>query len=123
MTLPQTVVDLLLDADCKALATSGPAGLNVVPVSSITIVEGKIWLMNYFFKKTLTNILTEPTVSLVGWKGMEGYQVRGHVSYIEEGSVFEEARTWVKERLPDRVLKGLLVITPEAVHNISPAAA
>lgn len=123
MELPQKVVDILLAADSKALATMGPEGLNVVPVSTITVVDGKIWLMNYFFKKTLANILTEPSVSLVGWKGFDGYQVRGRVEYCDKGAKFEEARQWVKERLPDRVLKGLLVITPQHVHNVSPTAA
>lgn len=123
MELSQRVVDILLDADSKALATTGPEGLNVVPVSSITVVDGKIWLMNYFFKKTLANIRAEPAVSLVGWKGFDGYQVQGLVSYVEDGPQFEQAREWVKERLPDRILRGLLVITPERVHDISPTAA
>lgn len=123
MELPQEVVEIFLDADSKALATTGPEGLNVVPVSSIAIVDGKIWLMNYFFRKTLTNILAEPSVSLVGWKGFQGYQVRGRVTYFDQGPTFEEARQWVKERLPDRTLRGLLVLTPQAVYNISPAAA
>ncbi len=123
MELPQKVVDILLNADSKALATTGPEGLNVVPVSTITLVDDKIWLMNYFFKKTLANILAEPSVSLVGWKGFEGYQIQGRVEYCDKGATFEEARQWVKERLPDRVLKGLLIMTPQNVHDVSPTAA
>ncbi len=123
MEFSQKIADSLLAADSKALATNGSHGLNVVPVSSIRIVDGKIWLINYFFKKTLENILAQPDVALVGWKGFEGYQVHGTVEYVTDGELFEDAKEWVAERLPDRVVKGLLIITPKEVYDISPAAA
>lgn len=116
------MTDTLLSADSKALATTGPHGLNVVPVSTIRIVDGKIWLINYFFKKTLENILTDPSVSLVGWKGFDGFQVRASVVYVDKGAQFEEARKWVAQSLPDRVVKGLLILTPEFAYDISPTA-
>lgn len=122
MKLSQQVADVLLNAEAKALATTGPRGLNVVPVSTIRIVDGKIWLINYFFKKTLSNILAEPSVSLAAWKGFDGFQVRANAEYFTDGAQFEEAAAWVAERLPDRVVKGLLILTPEEIHDISPAA-
>lgn len=118
----QRVIDTLLSADSKALATTGPQGLNVVPVSTIRVVDGKIWLINYFFKKTLENILANPTVSLVGWKGFDGFQIRANVTYIDEGKQLEEARNWVAQILPDRVVKGLLILDPEYVYDVSPTA-
>lgn len=121
MELSETITQLLISADSKALATTGPQGLNVVPISSIKIVDNKIWLINYFFKKTLDNILAEPHVSLVAWKGFGGYQIRGRVEYLENGPEFEAAKQWVAEILPDRVVKGLLVLTPEAAYDIAPA--
>jgi len=123
MELSQQVIDTLLSADSKAFATIGPNGPNVVPVSTIRIVDGKIWLMNYFFKKTLENLLSDPNVSLVGWKGFDGFQIQGKVLYLTSGSEFQEAKIWVAEQLPDRVVKGLLVLTPEAVYNVSPTSA
>ena len=122
MEFTQSVIDSLENADSKALATMGPQGLNVVPVSSIQIVGGKIWLFNYFLRKTLENILVEPNVSLVGWSGLAGFQVRAHAEYLTEGPEFEEAKKWVAERLPDRLLKGLLILTPDSIYDISPAA-
>lgn len=123
MELSNEVTDLLLTADAKALATHGPHGLNVVPVSTIRVVDGKVWLINFFFKKTIENILAEPYVSLVGWKGFDGFQVKGSSQYDTSGPQFEEAKTWVAQKLPDRVVKGLLILTPEEIYNISPTAA
>lgn len=122
MELSQKVIDILQSADSKALATTGPHGLNVVPVSTIRIVDGKIWLINYFFKKTLENILANPAVSLVGWKGFDGFQIRASVEYVDEGPQFEEAKRWVAQSLPDRVVKGILILTPESAYDISPTA-
>ena len=120
MEFSQKVIDALLTADSKALATTGPHGLNVVPVSTIRIVDGKIWLINYFFKKTFENILANPVASLVGWKAFVGFQVRASVEYVDTGERFEEAKHWVAQRLPDRTVKGLLILTPESVYDISP---
>lgn len=122
MEFSPQVIDAVLHAESKALATTGPAGLNVVPVSTIYVVDGQIWLINYFFKKTLQNILENPSVSLVCWKGFVGYQIKGSVSYVTEGSVFENAKTMVAETLPDRIVKGVLVITPEEIYDIAPRA-
>jgi hypothetical protein len=123
MELKTEVMDSLLNAEGKALATHGPHGLNVVPVSTIRIVDGKIWLINYFFKKTIENIKAEPRVSLVGWKGFDGFQIKGDILCVTEGPQFEEAKAWVAQKLPDRVVKGLLILSPEEIYNISPAAA
>lgn len=122
MKFTSQVADVLLNADSKALATTGPNNINVVPVSTIRIVDGKIWLMNYFFNKTAENILSEPYVSLVGWKGFDGYQIKGSILYVTEGPVFDEAKRWVDQNLKDRILKGLLILTPEEIYDISPNA-
>lgn len=122
MEFSQQVIDTVLEAESKALATTGSAGLNVVPVSTIYVVDGAVWLINYFFKKTLQNILETPTVSLVCWKGFVGYQIKGNVLYVTEGPSFEKAKTMVAETLPDRIVKGVLIITPEEVYDIAPQA-
>lgn len=120
MELPQKVADALLHADSKSLATTGKHGINVVPVSTIRIVDNKILLMNYFLKKTLENISEQPRVALVCWRGLEGYQIKGSVTYLESGSEFEEARAWVEHNVKNRVLHGLLILTPEEAYDVSP---
>jgi uncharacterized pyridoxamine 5'-phosphate oxidase family protein len=64
------IEEFILSAEAKALATYSNDNLNVVPVSSIKIMEGKIWLINYFMDKTLSNILENKSVALVCWRKM-----------------------------------------------------
>ncbi|MBP6866088.1 MAG: pyridoxamine 5'-phosphate oxidase family protein [Candidatus Pacebacteria bacterium] len=114
------VEQFITSADSKALATSGASGLNVVPVSSLKVVEGKIWLINYFMDKTLQNILENKNVSLVCWTKMMGYQIKGAVEYKTTGAEFDQAVTWIREMLPDRIVKGLLIISPTDIYDIAP---
>lgn len=110
----------ILSSDSKALATCARESLNVVPVSSIKVMDGKIWLINYFMDKTLANILENNNVALVCWKKMMGYQIKGKVSYETEGENFNLAIDWIKGILPERVVKGLLILDPKEIYDISP---
>ncbi len=120
MELSSKIIDALLHAGGKALATSGKNGVNVVPVSTVRVENGKILLMNYFFKKTLENILEQPQVALAFWSGLEGYQVKGPIEYVDSGTVFEDAKKWITDNVADRTLLGLLILTPAEIHNVSP---
>lgn len=121
MKLPTQVSDMVLTADSKALATTHNNIVNVVPVSSIKIVDDKIWLINYFMNKTLENITHNPHVALVCWKGLSGYQIKATVSYTTEGNAFNEAVQWIAEILPERTVTGLLILEPTEVFDISAA--
>ncbi len=112
--------EFILSAEAKALATYANGSLNVIPVSSIKIVDGKIWLINYFMHKTLVNILKDGNVALVCWRKMMGYQIKGKVSYVIGGQDFDKATEWIKSILPERVVKGLIILTPEEIHDVSP---
>lgn len=114
------IEQFILSAKSKALATCGAQDINVVPVSSVKISEGKIWLIDYFMEKTRNNLIRNGQVALACWTDMMGYQIKGKASYNKEGRDFEEAKKWVKEILPDRTIKGLIIITPEEVYDISP---
>jgi len=119
MKIDEYIEKFILSAESKALATYSKI-LNVVPVSTVFIVDGKIWLINYFLNKTLDNIMENPHVALVCWKGFVGYQIKGPVLYVENGEYFEIAKERVAKILPERVVKGLLIISPESVYDISP---
>jgi predicted pyridoxine 5'-phosphate oxidase superfamily flavin-nucleotide-binding protein len=119
MTIDQHIEAFIEAAESKALATYGTE-INVVPVSSVKVVNGNIWLINYFFDKTLANIVTNTSVSLVCWKQMMGYQIKGTVAYKTEGDEFDAAVQWIKEILPERIVKGLLIVTPTYIYDISP---
>lgn len=112
--------EFILSAESRALATYANGNLNVVPVSSIKIVAGKIWLINYFMEKTLENILKNGNIALVCWGKMMGYQIKGKAFYVTEGQDFDEATKWIKSVLPKRVVKGLIILTPEEIYDISP---
>lgn len=114
------VEDFILSADSKAFATYSDLGINVVPVSSLKIVDGEIWLVNYFMNKTLSNIEKNPIASLVCWRKMMGYQIKGEIFYETQGANFDSAVDWIKNILPDRVVKGLVILKPKEIHDISP---
>jgi hypothetical protein len=119
MELSQEITSILLDAEAKALASASKNDVNVVPVSSVKVVENEIWLINYFFDKTLYNIQQNPNVALTFWKGLKGYQIKAETKYITEGNKFKKATDWISEIHPNRIVKGLLVLDTVDVFDIS----
>ncbi|MEI6352872.1 MAG: flavin-nucleotide-binding protein [Candidatus Nomurabacteria bacterium] len=117
--MEEYVKKFLLNAESKALATFGDE-INVVPVSSIKIEGDEIWLVDYFMKKTKENILKNKNVSLVAWTGLFGYQIKGEMNYETEGEKFEKAVSWISEILPERKVKGILILKPKEVFDIAP---
>lgn len=120
MSLSNSVVQVIQTAEAKALATEGPAGLNVVPVSLVRPHADSIWLFDFFMKKTAENIRSTSNVSLTAWTGMVGVQLRATADYITEGEIFKEAVEWVRTQNPDRIVKGLIVLHPTEVFDVSP---
>lgn len=120
MKLEQTVIEMIENADAKALATCCNNEVNVVPVSTVKVVHDTIWLMNYFMGQTLANVCDNPHVALACWKGLQGVKIKATVDHVTEGSIFEEAKTWVAEVAPIRTLKSVLVLTPIAVYDLAP---
>ncbi len=115
------VEQFIVSADSKALATISSAGvLNVVPVSSVRVFEGKIVLVNYFMEKTLENIISNNQVSFVCWSKMIGYQIKGRAQYHTSGDVFESVVSWIRETIPGRVVKGIFLVKPEEVYDVAP---
>lgn len=119
-TMHPSLITAIEDATAKALATTGPAGVNVVPVSMVRVVGTKIWLFDFFMEKTVVNIQAEAAVSLAAWAGMQGVQIKAAVTYTTSGPEFDEAVTWVGTQNPDRVVQGLLQLQPTACYDISP---
>ncbi|MDQ5901721.1 MAG: uncharacterized protein QG580_436 [Patescibacteria group bacterium] len=115
------VEEFILSADSKALATISSLGvLNVVPVSSIRVFDSKIVLVNYFMDKTFQNIISNDQVAFVAWSKMIGYQIKGKAEYKDSGEVFDTVVSWIRETIPGRVVKGVIMITPIEIHDIAP---
>jgi predicted pyridoxine 5'-phosphate oxidase superfamily flavin-nucleotide-binding protein len=119
--MEQHVADFILQAESKALATLSKEGmLNVVPVSTLRVIEGKVILVNYFMEKSLANIEATGQVALVTWSKMMGYQIKGTATYMTEGVTFDTVKAWVMENIPGRVVKGILSIEPKEIFDIAP---
>ena len=114
-----TIKTMLETAAAKALSTATADDINVVPVSMIRVNDDSIWLFNFFMDKTAKNLESNPTVALTAWTETKGVQLKAQVTYHTEGDDFEAAVAWVSEQNPSRVVKGLIVLTPTAVYDIS----
>jgi predicted pyridoxine 5'-phosphate oxidase superfamily flavin-nucleotide-binding protein len=112
--------EFLLSSDCKALATMGADGINVVPVSTIRIVDDKIWLFNYFMKRTADNLQQNSFVALSCWSDMNGFQIKGVTQYMTTGAEFESACQIIKKLHPERNLQGLIILEVTEIFSLSP---
>lgn len=115
----QPYIDQLLQLPNRVLATTGPQGVNVVPVSVVTASAGDILLYDFFMGKTIDNIRIEPAVAIAGWDGLVGIQLKGTAQYEQEGEDFLAAVREMSERFPDRTLRGIIRLTPQAVYSVS----
>lgn len=113
---------IIVGSNVHALATTGPCGVNVVPVSVVELAGDEIHLYDFFMKKTTENILAEPRVALTSWQGFRGLQVKATALYDTRGEVFEAAVVAMKERFPDRTLAGVIRLTPTAAYDVAPGA-
>ena len=110
MNLSKETTTIILSAASKALATDGPAGLNVVPVSVVSMIDGKIMLYNFFMNKTVKNISVPNTpVALTCWDGLMGVQVRARATHYTKGDAFTAAESEMKEKFPDYFIFGVWI--------------
>ena len=119
MELSEQVQTFLCSAPCKAIGTDGDAGLNVVPVSAIKVTAESIQLYDFFMNKTAINLKVNGSVSLAAWEGLRGVQIRAQAQYCEEGVEFDSVKSWAQKEFPERTLKGLIILTPKEIHDVS----
>ncbi len=122
-TFSPKVVEAIENAPARAFATFDGDWVNVVPVSMARVHEGTVWLFDFFMGKTSTNCANCQKASLACWNGMVGIQLKAHVTYVTSGPDFDSAVEWVAERNPSRVVRGLIVLSPQALFDVSPGGA
>jgi len=122
MKIKEEIIEIIMGADGKALATVVDGEAHVVPVSTVKVENNKILLVNYFMGQTVKNILNNPKASLVCWKGLEGYQIKSTVEYLTEGETFDSIVEWISELHPDRTVLGVLSLTPDEIYDVSATA-
>lgn len=120
MSLSKKIVDVVTTANAKAFATHGPHGINVVPVSILKVTPDSIWLFDFFMDKTITNLKANPKTTLTAWTGLQGVQIKTTATYITTGEDFDAGVAFVKTQNPERVVKGLIVLVPNEIFDISP---
>ncbi len=113
------IQNFLLTSLSKSLATNGRHGLNVVPVSSLEVIDDQIWLFDFFMNKTAQNIESEAEVALVCWTGAKGYQFKGKAQQFYDGEQFDAALAIAAIKFPNRKLQGLIIITVNKIWNVS----
>lgn len=111
----------LLNSEAKSLATFGKYGINVIPVSTIFIEEDKIILVDYFMQKTLENILENKEISFAAWRDLFGFQIKADCEYVKDGELFKKIVVKVKDILPDRIVKGILILSIKNIVDIAPS--
>ncbi len=120
MKLSDEVIEFIKNAGQKALATIGPDGPNLVPLSMVSVADNTIVICDCFMHKTKQNLQADPRAALSFWQGMEGFQFKGTVAYHTEGECFDDKTDWLKDRHPDRRLCGILIFTPEEMYDLAP---
>ena len=101
--------------------TDGKNNPNVNVVASKKIVnEDTIWFIDTFFKKTKENILQNNKVAIALWQNKEGYQLKGIATYHTKGKPFEEAKKWILETRPQKIVKGVVEIKITEIFSLNP---
>ena len=107
-----------------ALATASKSGVpNVVPVGMLFLGDdGKVWLVDNFLKKTLSNLKENPWASFYLWspESKESYQLKGRATIVNSGADYEKAVAFAhakKETLP---AKNLVKIEVTEAYYVTP---
>ena len=108
-----------------SLATASKDGVpNVVPVGMLFPGEdGKIWIIDNFFDKTIANMKENPRASFFLWSPeYKGgcWQVKGSLEILDSGSDYEKAVTIAHSRMETAPAKHLVKMCIDDVYNVAP---
>jgi predicted pyridoxine 5'-phosphate oxidase superfamily flavin-nucleotide-binding protein len=124
--LTKRMIELFNEVPAAVLATVNGEGVpNAVPIGAKKILDDHtILISDQFFKKTLDNIKVNPGVSVLFWKGYEGYQLKGKVSILTSGQIFNETAQWISD-LSAKVgfplkTKGAVIFKIDEIYGVSP---
>lgn len=123
--MPQACQDLINNAYAAALSTCAGNVPNVVPVSMKQVIDAEtVMVSDQYLNKTLANLRENPRVALSVWDQEGGFQVKGTVTYENEGPRYEEVAAQVHAILSsmgyDYTSKGVAYIHVEEVYSVTP---
>jgi len=123
MKIPNEVKEIFKNEKYHQLATASAEG-----VPNVSNIGGKylrdddtIVIVDNYMKKTITNVLSNPNVSILIRRERVSYQIKGKCRYINEGTEYEEARKWMKSVAEKYPAKGALIITVEDIFDSTTA--
>ncbi len=124
--MPQACQDLINNAYAAAFSTCSPDGTpNVVPVSMKQALDAEtVMVSDQYLNKTLANLRENPRAALSVWDEEGGFQVKGTVTYEDEGPRYEAVAAQVHEILSsmgyDYTSKGVCYLHVEQVFSVTP---
>lgn len=125
--MPKECQDLINNAYAAAFSTCSDSIPNVVPVSMKQVIDDEtVMVSDQYMNKTLANIKANPKAALTVWNDEGGFQVKGSVTYENEGPRYEAVAAQVKEILSgmgyDFTSKGVCYIHVEEVYSVTPGS-
>lgn len=106
------------------IATASKDGLpNVVPMTFVKVFDDEnLLIVDNFMNKTKQNIKSNPYISICVWdlENKLSYQIKGKVTIHDSGPVFEQARTWVKEKMPALQPKAAVLLKVTNIYVCQP---
>ena len=126
--MPQACQDLINNTYIAALSTCSEDGVpNVVPVSMKQVIDDEtVMVSDQYMNKTLANLKANPRAALSVWDEEGGFQVKGTVTYENEGPRYEAVAEQVHAILSsmgyDFTSKGVAYIHVDAVYSVTPGA-
>lgn len=123
--MPQACQDMINNAYAAAFSTCAGDVPNVVPVSMKQVIDDEtVMVSDQYMNKTLANLKANPHAALSVWDEEGGFQVKGTVTYENEGERYEAVAAQVHAILSsmgyDFTSKGVAYLHVEAVYSVTP---
>lgn len=124
--MPQDCMDLVNNTYAAAVATTDTNGMPNVICSSMKQAydDETIMISDQYLNKTLANIQAGSKMAVSVWDDTHGYQIKGSVTYENEGPRYEAIAAQVHEILSsmgyDFYSKGVCWLHVEEVYSLTP---
>lgn len=122
--LSSEIKNVINKQDVFPVATAASDGTpNVVPMTFVKILDDdNLLIVDNFMNKTKMNIDANPVMAISIWDLQTGksYQIKGSTKVVDSGSVFEDAKAWVMEKMPQLQPKGAVILKVDKIYDCSP---
>lgn len=123
--MTQACMDMINNAYAAAFSTCSNGVPNVVPVSMKQVTDPEtVMISDQYMNKTLANLKADPQAALSVWNEEGGFQIKGTITYENEGPRYEQVAAQVKEILSsmgyDFTSKGVCFLHVEEVYSVTP---